>query len=75
MSIDVSTGDVITPDATAKHRGSAGYIADIEEVLAQISASSELKDMWRKYQNKFAYAKDISFESVMEMVQKIAKYK
>lgn len=61
--------------ATAEHRGSAEHIADVEEILKQIAESSELKDMWRKYQNKFAYAKDITFGSVMEIVQMIAKYK
>lgn len=60
--------------ATAQHRGSLDRITDVEGILKQISESTELKDMWRKYRNMFAYAKDISYESVMEVVKGIAKF-
>ena len=45
--------------ATAEHRGSKEQISDVEGILKQISESEDLKDMWRKYQKKFAYASDI----------------
>ena len=61
-------------NATAQHRGSLEKIKDIGEILKQISESPELRDMWGKYQSKFAYAKDISYESVMEEVRKIAGF-
>ena len=57
--------------ATAKHRGSTEQISDIENILKQISESGELKDMWRKYQKKFAYASDISYERVVEIIRVI----
>lgn len=60
-------------EATSQHRGSLEKITDVEEILKQISESDELKDMWRKYQNKFAYAADISYENVIEVVSMIAK--
>ncbi len=59
--------------ATAEHRGSLEKIIDIEGILKQISESDGLKDMWRKYQNKFSYAKDISFENLIEVITMIAK--
>ena len=59
--------------ATAQHRGSLERITDVEGILKQISENAELRDMWRKYQNMFAYAKDISYESVMEVIREIAK--
>lgn len=55
--------------ATAEHRGSTEQILDVEGILKQISASDALKDMWGKYQKKFAYASDISYENVLEVLR------
>lgn len=57
--------------ATAEHRGSIEQISDVEGILKQISESEDLKDMWRKYQKKFSYASDISYEDVLEVLRKI----
>ena len=57
--------------ATAEHRGSKEQISDVEGILKQISESEDLKDMWRKYQKKFAYASNISYENVLEVLRKI----
>ena len=57
--------------ATAEHRGSTEHISDVEGILKQISESDDLKDMWRKYQKKFSYASDISYEDVLEVLNKI----
>lgn len=57
--------------ATAEHRGSTEQISDVDGILKQISESDDLKDMWRKYQKKFAYASDISYENVLEVLRKI----
>ena len=57
--------------ATAKHRGSTEQISDVEGILKLISENDDIKDMWRKYQNKFAYASDISYESVLEVVKEM----
>ena len=57
--------------ATAEHRGSIELIADVEGILKQISESSDLRDMWGKYQKKFEYAKDILYDSVLEVLKRI----
>lgn len=57
--------------ATAEHRGSTEQIADLEGILKQITESNELKLMWKKYQQKFSYASDISYEDVVESIRKI----
>lgn len=57
--------------ATAEHRGSIELIADVEEILKQISESSDLRDMWVKYQKKFEYAKAVSYENVLEALKRI----
>lgn len=55
--------------ATAIHRGSLEKIADVKGIIEQISSNDDLKSMWRKYQRKFAYASDISYESVMDILR------
>lgn len=56
-------------DATAKHRGSTEKIKDIPSILERISESHELKNLWSKYQKKFAYASDISYEMIMDVLK------
>lgn len=58
-------------EATAEHRGSTELISDVEGILKQISESDELKDMWSKYQKKFGYASDISYEDVLGVLRKL----
>jgi len=55
--------------ATAEHRGSTENIADTESIINLISGSSSLQDMWVKYQKKFMYAKDISYESIIDVLK------
>lgn len=55
--------------ATAKHRGSTEKIKDIPSILERISESHELKNLWSKYQKKFAYASDISYEMIMDVLK------
>lgn len=54
--------------ATAKHRGTSEQIKDTKEILKNIAESKELQNMWGKYQGQFAYAKDISFEAIIEIL-------
>ncbi len=54
--------------ATAIHRGSIDRIADVEGIIKQLSASEDLKNMWSKYQNKFTYATDISYDSIIRVL-------
>ena len=55
--------------ATAKHRGSTEKIKDIPSILERISESHELKNLWSKYQKKFAYASDVSYEMIMDVLK------
>ena len=58
-------------NATALHRGSLEKIADVNEIIKQLSFSADLNDMWVKYQKKFAYAKDITYADVMDVLKTI----
>ncbi len=57
--------------ATAEHRGSTEKISDVEGILKRISENIDLKDRWKKYQQKYTYASDISFENVLEVLRRI----
>lgn len=57
--------------ATAKHRGTAEQISNVDLILKNISESKELRVMWDKYCKQFAYAENISYESVLAELQKL----
>ena len=54
--------------ATADHRGSTAQISDPENIIARLSGNDDLKQLWTKYQKKFVYAQDISYESILEVL-------
>lgn len=55
--------------ATAAHRGTVNQIADVPEILCNITESPELRTLWGKYSRQFAYAKDISYEQIIEVLK------
>jgi len=57
--------------ATAIHRGSTERIEDVDGIIKQISANNDLKNMWDKYQKKFSYASDISYDSIMGVLKQL----
>lgn len=56
-------------EATVLHRGSAEKIRDIPGIISVISESNELKNIWSKYQKKFAYAEDIPYEKIIQVLK------
>ena len=61
--------------ATAIHRGSLDKISDVNGIIGQISSNDDLKSMWSKYQKKFAYAREISFENIIVVLKSILEEK
>ena len=57
--------------ATANHRGTTEQIADVPSILHNIEESPELKTMWDKYRNQFAYAKDIDFILIISTLRQL----
>lgn len=55
--------------ATTNHRGTTEQIADVKGILKNIQESLELQKMWSKYRKQFAYAKDIEYEQIMEVLR------
>lgn len=60
--------------ATANHRGTTNQIADVPSILHNIEESTELKTMWDKYRKQFSYAKDITYEQIMDSIKALLKY-
>ena len=58
-------------NATAKHRGSTENIADRSGIIDRISQSSDLQNMWKKYQQKFPYASDIEYTDIIKALRKL----
>lgn len=54
--------------ATANHRGTTNQIADVPSILHNIEESPELKTMWDKYRKQFSYAKNITYEQIMDSI-------
>lgn len=59
--------------ATAKHRGTAEQITDVPEILHNIEESPELRAMWDKYRKQFAYAQDITYEQIIDVVRTLVE--
>ena len=57
--------------ATAEHRGSTKNIADRNGILERISESSDLQNMWKKYQQRFQYASGIGYEGIMNVLREL----
>lgn len=60
--------------ATANHRGTTQQISDVSGILHNIEESPELKTMWDKYRKQFSYAKDITYEQIMDSIKTLLKY-
>ena len=59
--------------ATANHRGTTNQIADVPSILHNIEESPELKTIWDKYRKQFSYAKNITYEQIMNSIKTLLK--
>ena len=59
--------------ATANHRGTTRKIGDIPNILHNIQESRELQNMWNKYRKQFAYASDITYDQIIDVLKTLVK--
>ncbi|NLG03495.1 MAG: nucleotidyl transferase AbiEii/AbiGii toxin family protein [Clostridia bacterium] len=57
--------------ATSVHRESVEQIANKDDIIELLAGSTELKEMWVKYQKKFAYAQDIEYRQIIDILRKL----
>ena len=53
---------------TAETRGTRKLLGRYAEILSSIQASADLREFWRKYQQEFPYAREISFEQICNSI-------
>ncbi len=44
---------------------------DTQSIIAEISDNENLKDLWKKYQRQFVYAKDITYQDTIDALRKL----
>ena len=54
--------------ATTQHRGTSEQISDVASIIQNISESSVLRAMWDKYRKQFTYAKEITFDMILDVL-------
>ncbi len=78
LTVDVTTGDKITPREVEysfqlmfDERSITVLAYNLETIMDEIKSSSRLIDFWRRYQRDFAYADDISYEDICQAMEEI----
>ena len=57
--------------ATSTHRGSTVQISDIASILKQVTTNLALINQWEKYRRQFPYAADITYNQVLEVIERL----
>ena len=57
--------------ATSKKRNSIQLITEGNRILKELADSEVMQGLWKSYQKKFSYAEDISWEMVMDSIEKL----
>lgn len=57
--------------ATAQHRKTTEQIANPDQILEEISQSVPLRKMWENYRRQFAYAEEITFEMIIQVLSQL----
>ena len=56
-------------EATCGKRGSGAVFDEAEVIIREIEEDENMQELWRAYQNKFEYAKAVSWDMVMASVK------
>ncbi len=56
---------------TCKKRGTENLIRKGQSILFTISKDENLKKLWKLYQNKYSYANEMSYDSIMKNIDKL----
>lgn len=59
--------------ATAAHRETTEQISDIAGLLATLSSSRELRNLWNDYRKQFTYAQIISYDMIIDKLIELLK--
>ena len=57
---------------TAEKRHTAQQMADMSDVISTIYKNPVMIDLWKRYQQKYSYAAEITWEMIIEAVKRLA---
>lgn len=57
--------------ATSQHRDNLDSIKNSNKIISQLLTNQDILELWKKYQTKFAYAREISFTHIINFLQKL----
>ena len=57
--------------ATATKRGTQKYLPAALEICNEVEASPVMEKLWAKYQNKFSYASNLAWHTVMDSIRSL----
>ncbi len=55
-------------EKTATKRGSIELLPHYQNIIANVLATSQMQNFWKKYQKDFDYAKEITFEAACNTI-------
>ncbi len=55
--------------ATCTKRNSSQLLTDNSEIISMLQQNSHLRELWNSYQQKYSYAKDITYENILQCTQ------
>lgn len=59
--------------ATASHRGTERQIANVDNIISNLTKSKDLRMMWEKYRKQFSYASKIEYDAIISVVSELTK--
>lgn len=59
--------------ATAEHRGSTELIEDRIGIIERIAENYDLRNMWKKYRQRFSYASEIEYEDIIRVLRELLR--
>ena len=57
---------------TVEKRGTSAQMVDMDDIIQNVSKNSVMIDLWQRYQKKYTYAADISWEMAMDALNRLA---
>jgi len=57
---------------TAKNRGTTELLPQANQILFEVEQSIIMKDLWKRYQKRYSYAEDISWDDIATALTAVA---
>ena len=58
---------------TAERRGTSAQMTEMDAIMHTVAGSPQMHDLWRRYQSKYSYATNVTWEMATAAIVKLAK--